>query len=71
AARLPADQAEAQYGLARLYEQWDPPRLVEAVDYYQRVASAGGDLFISDQARERLAALQPGTPSASPSPPRG
>jgi tetratricopeptide (TPR) repeat protein len=64
----PADRAQAQYGLAQLYERWDPPRIKEAIDYYQQVASAEGELFISEQARERIAMLLATTPAAVPSP---
>lgn len=63
-ARVPAERAQAEYGLAQLYEGWNPPRLEEAMARYAAVANVEGDLFISEQARQRLAELQGGTPTA-------
>lgn len=65
-AQLPADVAAAHYGLAQLYERWTPPRLSEAVEQYHAVADAEGGLFISDQARQRLAELEASTPGETP-----
>lgn len=65
-AALPANQAQAHYGLAQLYENWTPPRLADAEAQYHAVAGMPGDLFISEQARQRLAQLKGGTPGATP-----
>ena len=65
-ARLPVDRAQAHYGLARLYESWNPPRLPEASEQYHLVIETEGDLFIAEQARQRLAELEGGSPVSTP-----
>lgn len=67
-ATLPADVAQAHYGLAQLYEGWSPPRLADAIAQYHAVADIEGDLFIAEQAAQRLRELEGATPGSSPSP---
>ncbi|HET7056645.1 MAG TPA: tetratricopeptide repeat protein [Thermomicrobiales bacterium] len=57
--------AFAMLGLARLYRSWSPPRLTEAVTFYQQAIDAAGDSVVRDVAREELSAIT-GTPVASP-----
>lgn len=52
--------------LARLYRDWSPPRLDEAISTYQRVTTTGGDSIVVQIALEELAELGVGTPVASP-----
>jgi tetratricopeptide (TPR) repeat protein len=57
--------AFALLGLARLYRSWSPPRLTEAVTYYQQAVDVAGDSVVRDVAQEELSAIT-GTPVASP-----
>jgi predicted Zn-dependent protease len=60
------NNAFALLGLARLYRSWSPPRVEDAVTYYQLTMERAGDSVVRDVAREELTALT-GTPVASPS----
>ena len=52
--------------LARLYRDWSPPRLEEAIAMYQRAAALQGDTGVRDTAVQELTELGVGTPVASP-----
>ena len=59
------DNAFALLGLARLYRSWSPPRLQDAVTYYQKAIDSAGVSVVRDVAQEEMAAIT-GTPVASP-----
>ena len=59
------DNAFALLGLARLYRSWAPPRLEDAITYYQLAVDKAGDSVVHDVAAEELAQIS-GTPVASP-----
>jgi cytochrome c-type biogenesis protein CcmH/NrfG len=59
------DNAFALLGLARLYRSWSPPRVQDAITYYQMAIDRAGVSVVRDEAQEDLAALT-GTPIASP-----
>ena len=65
-------EAEPQNGLAllelaRLYRDWSPPRIDEAISTYQRVVATGEDSITVQLALEELAELGVVAPAASPS----
>ena len=59
------DNATALLYLARLYRGWSPPRLTDAVTYYQLAIERAGDSVIRGLAQEELGFIT-GTPAASP-----
>jgi tetratricopeptide (TPR) repeat protein len=59
------DNAFALLGLARLYRSWSPPRLQDAVAYYQLAIDRAGESVVREVAQEELATIT-GTPVASP-----
>ena len=59
------ENAFALLGLARLYRSWAPPRLEEAVTYYQLAIERAGDSVVAQVAQEELTLIT-GTPAASP-----
>jgi tetratricopeptide (TPR) repeat protein len=59
------DNAFALLGLARLYRSWAPPRLEDAVSYYQLAIDRAGESVVREVAQEELTLIT-GTPVASP-----
>ena len=59
------DNAFALLGLARLYRSWAPPRLEDAITYYQLAIDRAGESVVRQVAEEELTILT-GTPAASP-----
>jgi tetratricopeptide (TPR) repeat protein len=64
---------QAHFGLGELYEQWSPPRTQDAIAAYQKTIEVGGDSYVAELAAQKLATLNPGTPSpeAGPATPEG
>ena len=59
------NNAFALLGLARLYRSWSPPRLTDAVAYYQLAIDRAGESVVREVAQEELTLIT-GTPVASP-----
>ena len=59
------DNAFALLGLARLHRSWAPPRLADAISYYQLAVDRAGESVVRNVAAEELAQIS-GTPVASP-----
>ncbi|MBA3276162.1 MAG: hypothetical protein H0T72_10230 [Chloroflexia bacterium] len=61
-----ADSQQANYYLAELYLAWTPPRVQEAVTFYEQAAQIDPGTLIGERSAEQLEML--GTPEASPAP---
>ncbi len=62
------DSQEAQYYLAELYMNWDPPREEEARELYEAAVESDPESFLAEQARNQLASFSgtPASPAATP-----
>ena len=61
-------RVEAQFYLAELYQNWQPPRPADAIAHYRRVVEMAPDAYLSDRAREELDRLAgvAASPAATP-----
>lgn len=60
------ENPQVAYNLGILYRNWNPPRIDEAIESYNKAIALEPESYIADQARQAVLDLGGGSPVASP-----